>query len=325
MGARCREPYPVAMIPYINMLPFRLMGPPLRCCWRDYVPRESVGALAAGRVIAAAVPVGALEKLEGCVQPLGRFGIAARETSMSVLFFSGPPFDDIHETDRMRITPDSATSVRLLYLLLRYQQSAQGPRRAAGGNNHVGELIIGDQAMQRMVERRPSGAYPLDGYQGSALRYRHVTDLATRWYQRHRLPFVFARWVIRRDAPPAARAILLDWLNGFREREDELVRRAIPIAAQSIGLPEAHIADYYRCLRRVLDDAEIEGQALFLREIRRNRIDTITRPQTVSAKGSSTDLRSHPRINLPPVEDFRARGHARPAHGQTRVHQKEAL
>ena len=320
MSSRCPKPYPVAMIPYVNMLPYRVLGSPPGCCWHDYVPRESVGALAAGRVIAAAVPVGALAGLEDCVEPLGRFGIAARESSMSVLFFSNHPFDELRETDRLRITPDSATSVRLLYLLLRYQQSAPGLRRLDGAS---GELIIGDQALRRMYEGR-SGVYPLGGLDG-VRPYRHVADLATRWYQHHRLPFVFARWVIRRDAPPEARSTLLDWLNAFKEREDSLIDRAIPIAAQQLGLPESLIAHYYRCLGRVLDEADIDGQALFLKEIRRNRIAGVERRQPRSATGPTGSTPAYPVNNkVSPMDGFRVDWDVNPNPRRVRSQPKEA-
>lgn len=324
MPSKSRKPYPVAMIPYVNMLPYRVLGPPSRCCWHDYVPRESVGALAAGRVIAAAVPVGALDGLADCVEPLGRFGIAARESSMSVLFFSNRPFDEFRETDRLRITPDSTTSVRLLYLLLRYQQSAPGVRRLDGESGATGELVIGDQAMRRVYEDRP-GVYPIGGGFESVGPYRHVADLATRWYQHHRLPFVFARWVIRRDAPPEARSTLLDWLNAFKEREDSLVGRSIPIAARQLGLPETLIADYYQCLGRVLDETDNSGQALFLKEIRRNRIDGVERRHALSVDGPYGSTPAYPgKSNLSPIDGFRVDWEASPNHWRVRSHHKEA-
>ncbi len=324
MRPGCSKPYPVAMIPYVNMLPYRVLGPPSRCGWHDYVPRESVGALAAGRVIAAAVPVGALAGLGDCVEPLGRFGIAARKSSMSVLFFSNHPLNEFRETDRLRITPDSATSVRLLYLLLSYQQSAPGLRRLDSESGATGELVIGDQALQRMYAGR-SGVYPIGGLDG-VRPYRHVADLATRWYQHHRLPFVFARWVIRRDAPPEARAALLDWLNAFKEREDALVDRSIPIAAQQLGLPESLVAIYYRCLGRVLDEADIEGQALFLREIRRNRLDAVERRPTRSVTSPTGSTPAYPgNSKVSSIDGFRLDWDVSPNHRRAGPHHEEAL
>ena len=286
MSARCLKPYPVAMIPYVNMLPYRALGTPPHCRWHEYVPRESVAALMAGKVVAAAVPVGALPGLADHVEPLGHYGIAARESSMSVLFFSARPFEQIHIDDRMRITPDSATSVRLLYLLLSCRQPSGIGWQAGCDDDAVGELIIGDRAMQRMHAWRQANAGNGIAETVTAA-YPHVTDLATSWYANWGRPFVFARWVIRRDAPSEARSILMDWLDDFKAQEEALICRSIPLAAQELGLPEAWFEEYYQCLRRVLGAEDLEGQALFLKEIGRRQIDCVLPPQASGGKGEA--------------------------------------
>ena len=271
--------WPVAMIPYINMLPYRLLAPPPGCRWHDYVPRDSVAALSTGKVLAAAVPVGALPGLECCVEPLGQFGIAARECSMSVLFFSNKPFERVGVMDRMRLTPDSATSVRLLHLLL--HRHAPSPEEMLGaGDEDVGALVIGDRALKALHARQKHGG-GIERPSEANGAFPHVTDLATRWFKLYRHPFVFARWVIRRDAPSEARAALLEWLNEFRHREAGLVSRAIPIAARQLRLPENDIAAYFQCLRRVLNAEDLEGQALFLQEIRRKQIESLGPPNAL--------------------------------------------
>lgn len=298
MPSGCHKAYPVAMIPYINMQPYRARGPPPRCCWHDYVPRDSVEALATGKVLVAAVPVGALPGLGASVEPLGQYGIAARESSMSVLFFSERPFDRVSVRDRMQLTSDSATSVRLLHLLLGRRQPSPGERRLRGAGNDVGELIIGDRALKTMHVWRKNGGgdgMPREGHD----HYSHVTDLATCWHQLYRRPFVFARWMIRRDAPPEARAILLEWLDKFKAREEALVLRAIPVAARQTGLPATCIANYFQCLRRVLDEDDLAGQTLFLQEIRRTQIDRVGHPNAFSpgsTSGSRIAFRGNPII-----------------------------
>ncbi len=267
------------MIPYINMLPYRLLAPPPGCRWYDYVPRDSVAALSTGRVMAAAVPVGALPGLGHSVEPLGQFGIAACEFSMSVLFFSNKPFEQVSVMDGMRLTPDSATSVRLLHLLLQRHKPSPEEMFDARGKD-VGELIIGDRALKALMTRRRHGG-GIDRPSEINSGFSHVTDLATRWFKLYRLPFVFARWVIRRDAPSEARGVLLEWLDEFRHREAGLVARAIPIAAQQLGLPEKDIADYFQCLRRVLDKEDLKGQARFLQEMSRTQIDSLGPPNAL--------------------------------------------
>ncbi len=281
-----RNPYPVAMIPYINMLPYRLLGTPPNCCWHDLVPRESVEALATGRVLAAAVPVGALPGLGDSVEPLGAFGIAAREASMSVLFFSDRAFDQVRVTDRLRLTPDSATSVRLLYLLLDREAASCAEPGGGTGRDAVGSLVIGDRALKALQARCRSGggSEPLSG---ECAGFSHITDLAARWFQHYRRPFVFARWVIRRDAPLEARTILMAWLEAFKAGEAALVSKAIPIAARLLALTESVAADYYQCLGRALNEEDLEGQDLFLQEMARKSIDRLLEASVCGADGAN--------------------------------------
>jgi chorismate dehydratase len=110
----------VAMIPYTNMAPYRQLGAPRGCRFVPLVPKASIGALLSGEVVAAAVPVGGLAALDGVVETVGRFGIAAAGECMSVLFFSRFPFEAMHDPRTIRVTAESASSVRLLYLLLRH-------------------------------------------------------------------------------------------------------------------------------------------------------------------------------------------------------------
>ena len=88
---------PVAMIPYANMAPYRQLGAPRDCNFVPLVPKASIGALIDGKVAAAAVPVGGLARLAGIVETVGRFGIAAKGASMSVLLFSRYPIEHMHE------------------------------------------------------------------------------------------------------------------------------------------------------------------------------------------------------------------------------------
>ena len=105
--------FPVAMIPYLNMAPYRELGTPAGCRFVPLVPSRSIEALRSNAVIAAAVPVGGLPALNGLTEFLGNFGIAAAEQSMSVLFFSRRPLNAMGSETRIQVTGESASSVRL--------------------------------------------------------------------------------------------------------------------------------------------------------------------------------------------------------------------
>ena len=254
--------WPVAMIPYTNMAPYRQLGPPEGCRFVPCVPSESVGALESGRVLAAAVPVGGLGALAGVVEPLGPYGIAARERSMSVLLFSDRPFAEMHAPATVWLTGESESSVRLLFLLLGLRHGFDRlPLATPEAEDASAELIIGDAALRRVLtDCRPAADGPL--YECGPRR-TFVTDLASEWFALQKRPFVFARWVIRRDAPAAARGALTDWLDRFGRREARLVAACTPAAAARLGVETAVIEEYFRVIRRHLDDEDLAGQQRF--------------------------------------------------------------
>lgn len=257
--------FPVAMIPYTNMAPYRELGPPTGCSFVSLVPSRSIAALKNNSVIAAAVPVGGLPELAGLTDFLGTFGIAAHERSMSVLFFSNRPLAAMGSTTRIRVTDESASSVRLLYLLMAYNRGLDDlPWLAAADETADGELLIGDRALLRMHGELRETSADL----GPAPR-TVVTDLASAWYERQKLPFVFARWVVRKDAARQARAALEVWLAEFKVREEEMVRKAVPNAARKLNLEPQTLRTYFQVLRRCLDETDLAGQTRFLEECNR--------------------------------------------------------
>ncbi len=250
--------WPVAMIPYANMAPYRALGVPVGCDFVPLVPRASIKALEKGEVMAAAVPVGGLLRLEGLVETVGKYGIAAKEASMSVLLFSNISFEKLNASKTLCLTTESASSIRLLYLLLGYAQGFD--QLPAVSKNHVfadGELIIGDRALKARYHTKKIS------------RKKIVIDLAEKWYETHHLPFVFARWVVRKDAAPAAKAAVREWLERFREKEADLVKQSVPVAAKALDLPEERIEKYFSVIRRSLDDEDLAGQEKFYAEFKK--------------------------------------------------------
>lgn len=246
----------VGMIPYTNMAPYRQLGAPGGCRFVPLVPKASIGALMSGEVVAAAVPVGGMAALDGVVETVGRFGIAAAGKSMSVLFFSRVPFESMHHPRTIRVTAESASSVRLLYLLLRHRHGVNGlPRIAGDGCEPDGELLIGDSALVK-------------GQMAVADRALYITDLSQRWFDIHRLPFVFARWVVRKDASGSIKSAVLAWLTEFKAREPSLVELAVPQAAKTLDIAPAIIRQYFQVIRRSLDERDLCGQAHFFKQFR---------------------------------------------------------
>ncbi len=250
------QKYPISMIPYANMGPYEALGPPEGCYFVHSTPRNSIAALKSGAVWAAAVPVGGLAALEGVVVPLGKFGIAAYQQVMSVMFFSNQPFEEFVSPLTVRLTVESATSVRLLYLLMDYCHGREHISQVAEpGASPDGELVIGDTALKwnQLFEA-----------EGQVKGFRFVTDLAARWDRHHGLPFVFARWVVRADAPADLLQSLQAWLTSFEKQEMTLVDRCSPATARRLDLPLDYMQRYHCMIRRCLTADDEAGQRLFL-------------------------------------------------------------
>lgn len=252
--------YPIAHIPYANMAPFKELGPPEGCALVNYFPKDSIQALKDRRVWAAAVPVGGLSLLKEETSYIGQFGIAVQVQAMSVLFFSDRPFREFSHPLTISLTGESASSVRLLYLLLGYQNGFDTmPSLLPKGQLGNGYLVIGDRAL-RWAQRYEST--------GSVQGYTHVTDLAVQWFQRFQLPFVFARWVVHVDAPEVVKASIYRWLNQFAGQEEDLISKAAPKVAARLHLPIDYVLQYLRVIRRCLSQEDEAGQTRFMEELK---------------------------------------------------------
>lgn len=253
--------HPIAMIPYANMAPYRVLGPPRGCCFVDCVPRESIQSLKDRCVWAAAVPVGGLVELRGRTAFLGRYGIAVRRQAMSVLFFSDRPLDTFDSRHTISLTGESASSVRLLYLLMGYRLGFDAlPAVVPKGNPSNGCLVIGDRALRWAAEFEQSGR---------ARGYGHVADLGELWFARFGLPFVFARWVVHKEAPEEVRHALMAWLTRFRGEEERCIRRSAPEVAARLGVSRNYAGRYLRVIKRCLSAEYEAGQERFLDDIQR--------------------------------------------------------
>lgn len=252
--------YPVAMIPYTNMAPYRELGAPKDCRFVFLNPFKSIQALKENKVLAAAVPVGGLPALQNIIEPLGSFGIAAKERSMSVLFFADREFSSFVFPAKVKITSHSASSVRLLYLLLGYNNGfSKMPCRVHAGEPFNGELVIGDAALQMAWHlKKDSNQKP-----------KIVIDLASEWYKKHKLPFVFARWVVRRDAPAEIRHSIKSWLTEFKNQENQLVEKSAPKAAENLNMTINYLKTYFKVIRRSLTNEDLAGQELFSAEFKK--------------------------------------------------------
>lgn len=246
------RPHRLIITPYLNSRAFVHHRPPGLFRFLPLTPREAVPALLAGKAIAGIVPVGGLNELGFEAELLGQYGIACAGPARSVLLLSKVPFETLGASHHVRLSADSMSSVRLLYLLFAQRKGRRTlPRPAVEGAKIDAELVIGDRALQADVRAE----------------WPYVTDLAELWYTRHKLPMVFARWVVHRRASASMRAHLAWWLSAYGAREEELRVRAAAEDHVMAGLDADAAYTYLQGLNHVLSDEDLAGQALYEREL----------------------------------------------------------
>lgn len=195
----------IGKIPYLNSVLFydgleRAAAEGAPFALDPLVPRQLSGAAVEDGVDAGPVPLVTCWNLESRYEPLavdgrGDFCIATREKSWSILLFSKRPFDQL-DGARVGVTAETSTSVRLMKTLFthcwRVRPSVYGH---VDWPNNDAFLLIGDEAL---IHRLGIKDYP------------HVADLAEVWHDWTGLPFVFARWVVRRDLDASLKLDLVE-------------------------------------------------------------------------------------------------------------------
>jgi chorismate dehydratase len=212
----------VGRLPYLNALPFAGPFAGAEPRWVTDVPRRLGEHAAAGRLDAALLASRDALALADRFRPLADLGIACRGPVTSVLLLSHRPVREL-DGATVALTSESRTSRGLLRILLgeafgvrpRYAELAPGVEADA-------RLAIGDVALAL----RASGRWPF------------VLDLGAAWADHTGLPFVYARWVVRRDLPPALERALATELGARLDAplaplDDRLPAGMTPAAARA--------------------------------------------------------------------------------------------
>lgn len=171
----------------------------------------------------------------------------------SVLLFTPRPLAELGG-ESIALTGESATSVALLRVLLR--EFVRLPEVVTSvPENPVEELIaagkpallIGDRAL-KMAQQPPEGC--------------QVLDLGALWYHFTGLPFVFALWIVRRDAAARDAAALhqfISLLEKSRSRTFADLHRVALDTKERVWMGEEGLVRYWSRVSYVLDPAHIEG------------------------------------------------------------------
>lgn len=167
--------------------------------------------------------------------------IASKEKVCSVLIFSKKPLEDIKS---LYLTPASITSKELaLYVVNTIYGNS--PELVEDRSKAEALMLIGDEAM----------------HERSLGRWQYVYDLGEEWFKHRGLPFVFALFLVRKDAPPW----LCDYIAEQCERSktsffEDLTQGKVKVE----GFDLSFLVDYFTsCLKYELDEEAMKSLRIF--------------------------------------------------------------
>ena len=238
----------VGRLPYLNAWPFHHASGSTAPVWISAPPRR-LGELAARHALDAALLASrdALA-LRRHYRPLGPLGIARSGAVESVLLLSRRPVPELAGR-RVALSGESRTSRALLRILLVDAFDLRDVEYVEHDEPADACLAIGDEALAR----RASGGWPV------------VLDLGAEWTRFTGLPFVYARWVVRRDVAPEAARALCEALSASLD-----ARRDPDSAPRPAGMNTRDVRRYLAGFVYRLGPAEQAGLTRFHQELARH-------------------------------------------------------
>jgi chorismate dehydratase len=189
----------------------------------------------------------------GAFEYLGDLGIAGSGEIQSILLF-GVKNPKSLEGKAVAVTSHTATTVRLMDIWLKEKVGLSSLTKVPMGQSALGTLLIGDDALSRKLRPIPGEHPPI--------------DLCAEWTAWTGLPFVFARWAVRRDLPTQQkRELQLSMMSAVELAMDDLEIVAQK-ASEDTAFPAEFIETYLRGIIYKLGPQEEAGAKLFLEKLK---------------------------------------------------------
>ena len=151
--------------------------------------------------------------LEDICVPVAGFCLSASNRAGSNLLYSKKPMEELSGATIAAFNPDSTTR-RLFQVLLAQKHDVSSDSFVAMPDEHDAFVVSGDDALRR---RR------------GARGYGHRYDLGEEWHAMTGLPFVFARWMARKEMSDDEMLLVEDTLYvGLEDGVDSLFHLSEP-------------------------------------------------------------------------------------------------
>ena len=249
----CTMPIRVGRVPYLEAEPFYFDMERRGIELRQTTPRELGDALANGELDAGPAHLSDAFRLEDRFEPVSGFCFSTQSRAVSVSLYSQLPMAELGGV-AIGVSDEDVTAAKLLEVLLRRKYGVEPGEFAVRPGDVIRPdesfdafLLIGNRALRR---RRGARGFP------------HRFDLGAEWTQWTNLPFVFSRWVMRKDMDDREKATLEDSLYvGLEEGVDGLYHLNEP-RDELLMLPR-DVVEYVQGIRYYVGRSEQQAIARF--------------------------------------------------------------
>jgi chorismate dehydratase len=240
----------IARIPYLSCEPFYFDMERRGIALQDMAPSALTEAALRGEIDAGPIPLTDCSRLDEQFRYLSGFCLATIRKAGSVILHSKAPIQALTGCG-VAVTSEAATSALLLKILLTLKHQVQPAAYVTLEDTYDAFLLIGSEGL-----RQRHGVWD----------YPHTYDLGEEWHQWTSLPFVFARWMVRKTLDRKDVAVLEDMLYvGLQDWADGIFRSSD--SRDDVLMHPRDILEYTQGLRYFLGVPEQRAIDLFGRHI----------------------------------------------------------
>lgn len=189
----------------------------------------------------------------GGFELLGDLGIAGRGPIQSVMLFGSKNPKSL-EGKPIGVTAHTATSSRLMEAWLKEKVGIKSYSPVGPKEKHAALLLIGDEALQRLHSPLPGEPKPI--------------DLCGEWKAWTGLPFVFARWAVRKSLPDREKGELLLSLKSALELALDDLEHVAERVAQDTVFEAEFVEKYLSGITYKMGPEEEQGSHLFREKLK---------------------------------------------------------
>ena len=191
-------------------------------------------------------------ELEEQYEALGNFGIAVKNSAKSVLLFSKKSIDKLAGC-AIGLTPQTVTSSLLLKFILEGKYGIEPKYQQGFARNCDAQLRIGDDALQAVFDKKITG------------NFSYVYDLGEEWHKWQNLPFVFARWMVKKNLGGELKKMLSETLENNIKSAEKNTGSAIAWFEKKYNRSFPQPKEYLRGFSYRIGETEKKAIAVFKR------------------------------------------------------------